>query len=188
MKVLSVVGARPQFIKAAAVSRVLRRRHEEILVHTGQHYDDALSGVFFRELGLPCRRSTWVSDPDRTPSKPRRCWWPWSGRCWRHDPTGCWCTGTPTPRSRGRWRRPSCACRWRTLRPACEATIAGMPEEQNRIVADHLAELLLCPTQTAMGHLEREGLGSRALLVGRCDGGHPAVEPAACHLARVAGG
>src|ERR1700722_19299615 len=52
MRILTVVGNRPQFIKAAAVSGPLRERHEEILVHTGQHYDDSLSRVFFSELGL----------------------------------------------------------------------------------------------------------------------------------------
>ena len=51
--VLTVVGARPQFIKAAPVSRVLRQRHEEVLVHTGQHYDENLSSVFFEELHIP---------------------------------------------------------------------------------------------------------------------------------------
>ena len=53
MKILTVIGNRPQFIKAAAVSPRLRRAHEEVLVHTGQHFDDALSAVFFAELGLP---------------------------------------------------------------------------------------------------------------------------------------
>ena len=53
MSVLSVVGARPQFVKAFAVSEALRERHDEILVHTGQHYDDAMSDVFFRELPIP---------------------------------------------------------------------------------------------------------------------------------------
>ena len=55
MKLLSIVGARPQFIKAAMVTRALRRRPAvtEILVHTGQHYDDNMSDVFFRELGIP---------------------------------------------------------------------------------------------------------------------------------------
>jgi UDP-GlcNAc3NAcA epimerase len=52
MKILTVVGNRPQFIKAAAVSALLRERHEEVLVHTGQHYDDSLSRVFFDQLGL----------------------------------------------------------------------------------------------------------------------------------------
>src|SRR5260370_20650092 len=53
VKVLTVVGARPQFIKAAPVSRVLRRQHEEFLVHTGQHYDDEMSDLFFRQLEIP---------------------------------------------------------------------------------------------------------------------------------------
>src|ERR1043166_5656495 len=53
MKVVSLVGNRPQFVKAAAVSRRLRERHTELLVHSGQHYDDELSAVFFRELDLP---------------------------------------------------------------------------------------------------------------------------------------
>ncbi|HEY6397432.1 MAG TPA: UDP-N-acetylglucosamine 2-epimerase, partial [Solirubrobacteraceae bacterium] len=53
MKVLTVIGNRPQFVKASAVSGPLRREHAEVLVHTGQHYDSTLSAVFFRELGIP---------------------------------------------------------------------------------------------------------------------------------------
>jgi UDP-N-acetylglucosamine 2-epimerase len=53
VRILSVVGARPQFIKAAPVHRALSASHDALLVHTGQHYDDNMSGVFFRELGLP---------------------------------------------------------------------------------------------------------------------------------------
>ncbi|MBV8735595.1 MAG: UDP-N-acetylglucosamine 2-epimerase, partial [Solirubrobacterales bacterium] len=53
MKVLTVIGNRPQFIKAAAVTPELRRAHEEVMVHTGQHFDEELSAVFFNELGLP---------------------------------------------------------------------------------------------------------------------------------------
>src|SRR5260370_25349741 len=53
MKVVPVVGARPQFVKAAAVSRELRKRHKEVLLHTGQHYDYLMSGVFFDGLEIP---------------------------------------------------------------------------------------------------------------------------------------
>src|SRR3982751_3322981 len=53
MRVVTVIGNRPQFVKAGAVSRRLRERHDEAIVHTGQHYDDAMSRVFFEELALP---------------------------------------------------------------------------------------------------------------------------------------
>ncbi|MCL1808750.1 MAG: UDP-N-acetylglucosamine 2-epimerase, partial [Clostridiales bacterium] len=53
MKICTIVGARPQFIKAAALSRLLREKHEELLIHTGQHFDFDMSGVFFKELGIP---------------------------------------------------------------------------------------------------------------------------------------
>ena len=53
VRVVTIVGNRPQFVKAAAVSRLLRKSHEELLVHTGQHYDDELSRVFFDELEIP---------------------------------------------------------------------------------------------------------------------------------------
>src|SRR5437764_10532796 len=53
MHVVTVVGNRPQFVKAAAVSLPLRREHDELLIHTGQHYDDELSRIFFDELGIP---------------------------------------------------------------------------------------------------------------------------------------
>src|SRR5436190_19934105 len=53
MRLVTVIGNRPQFVKAAAVSKLVREQHEELLVHTGQHYDDELSRVFFDELGVP---------------------------------------------------------------------------------------------------------------------------------------
>src|SRR5262245_32093759 len=53
LRVLTVLGARPQFVKASALSHLLRQDHDEILVHTGQHYDAEMSDVFFRELGIP---------------------------------------------------------------------------------------------------------------------------------------
>ena len=53
MKIVSIMGARPQFIKAATVSTALRRQHQELLLHTGQHYDENMSKVFFEDLGIP---------------------------------------------------------------------------------------------------------------------------------------
>ena len=73
MKIVSIVGARPQFIKAAAVSRELRKRHQEILVHTGQHYDYEMSGVFFDGLELPARRQPRSRLRFARQRKPARC-------------------------------------------------------------------------------------------------------------------
>ena len=64
MKICTIVGARPQFIKAVALSRVLRKEHEEVLIHTGQHYDHNMSDIFFDELSIPCLLYTSPSPRD----------------------------------------------------------------------------------------------------------------------------
>ena len=64
-KICTVVGARPQFIKLAVVSRVLRNRFQEVLVHTGQHYDPGMSEVFFEEMDIPKPITTWASPAER---------------------------------------------------------------------------------------------------------------------------
>jgi len=172
VKVLTVVGARPQFVKAAPVSRALRARHTEILVHTGQHYDDAMSAAFFRDLEIP--------EPDvnlEVGSGPHGVM---TGEMLRrlepvmleHQPDGIIVYGDTNstlaaavvasklayPGDRRPWLA-HVEAGLRSFNPR-------MPEERNRIVADHLSDLLLAPTETAMEHLDREGLGGRAELVG----------------------
>ena len=74
MRIVSVVGTRPQLIKAAALQPVLRRDHDEIFVDTGQHYDDAMAGNFFGELGLARARTTpWASAAAATATRPAGC-------------------------------------------------------------------------------------------------------------------
>lgn len=166
MKVVSVVGARPQFIKAAAVSRVLRRQHEEVLLHTGQHYDDLMSDVFFRELDLP--------RPDVNLGV---------GSASHGRQTGEMLIGIERVLQE---ERPD----WVLIYGDTNSTLAGalaaaklgiplahveaglrsfnrtMPEEINRVVADRLSDLLFCPTQTAVENLAREGITSGVHLVG----------------------
>ncbi len=172
MKILSVVGARPQFVKAAAVSRVLRRSHDELLVHTGQHYDDAMSAALFRDLEIPPPDLNLEvgSGPHgaQTADIMRRLE-PVIGD---NQPDGVLVYGDTNstlaaavvaskvayPGGRHPWLA-HVEAGLRSFNPA-------MPEERNRIVADHLSDLLLAPTPAAIEHLVREGLADRSELVG----------------------
>ena len=172
MRILTVVGARPQFIKAAPVSRQLRPRHQEILVHTGQHYDDAMSTAFFRELELP--------DPDLNLGIGSGPHGAQTGEMLRalepvlleHQPDGVLIYGDTNSTLAGALaaakvaypggRRPWLAHVEAGLRSFNRA----MPEERNRAVADHLADLLLAPTPTAARQLAAERLEARCEMVG----------------------
>ena len=172
MKVLTVVGARPQFVKAAPLSRALRVDHEEILVHTGQHYDDNMSASFFRELELPAPdhnlevgsgSHAWVT------AEMLRRLDPVIGE---HEPDGIVVHGDTTSTLAGALAAAKVAYAG-GRRPWLAHVEAGLrsfnrrtPEERNRVVADHLADVLLAPTEVAMRHLAREGLAGRAELVG----------------------
>jgi UDP-N-acetylglucosamine 2-epimerase len=194
MKVLTVVGARPQFVKAAPVSRHLRRTHTEILVHTGQHYDDAMSAAFFRDLALP--------EPDvnlEVGSGPHGAV---TGEMMRRlepvmfdqQPDGVVVYGDTNSTLAAAvvtsklafdgGRRPWLA----HVEAGLRSFNRGMPEEHNRIAADHLGDLLLAPSEAAMRHLAREGLAARAELVGdvMVDAHGWAAERAGDHLPPVA--
>ena len=172
MKVLTVVGARPQFVKAAPVSRVLAIRHEELLVHTGQHYDDAMSGSFFRDLEMaPLALNLEVgSGPhaSQTAEIMRRL----DPIIAEEEPDGVLVYGDTNSTLAGALvaskvqyrdgRRP-----WLShVEAGLRSFNPAMPEERNRIVADHLSDLLLAPTPAAMENLAHEGLGERSELVG----------------------
>jgi UDP-GlcNAc3NAcA epimerase len=172
VRVLTVVGARPQFVKAAPVSRALRIDHDEILVHTGQHYDDAMSAAFFRDLEIP--------EPDVNLDVGSGTHGAMTGEILRrlepvvleHEPDAVLVYGDTNSTLAAAvvtcklaytdGRRPWLA----HVEAGLRSFNPRMPEERNRIVADHLSDLLLAPTETAMDHLAREGLVTRAELVG----------------------
>jgi UDP-N-acetylglucosamine 2-epimerase len=166
MRIVSIVGARPQFVKAAAVSRVLRSRHEEYLVHTGQHYDYEMSGIFFDGLELP--------RPDTNLEV---------GSGAHGAQTGAILAGIEQVLADV---RPDALLIYgdtnSTLAGALAASKMGvpvvhveaglrsynrrMPEEINRVLADHLSNMLLCPGETAVRNLAAEGITRGVHVIG----------------------
>ena len=194
MRILTVVGARPQFVKAAPISRALRRSHSEILVHTGQHYDDAMSASFFRDLEIP--------EPDVNLEVGSGSHGAMTGEMLRglepvmleHAPDGVLIYGDANSTLAAAivasklqfagGRRPWLA----HVEAGLRSFNRRMPEERNRIVADHLADLLLAPSRAAMTNLRNEGLAARGKLVGdvMVDAHRWATARAAAHLPAVA--
>lgn len=161
-----MIGNRPQFVKAAAVSRLLRERHDELLVHTGQHYDDELSTVFVEELGIPRPErelgigggsNTWQTarmlealDPLLEQERPELVL--------VYGDTNSTLAGGLAAAQR---RIPVAH-----VEAGMRSFDRSMPEELNRVLTDHLSELLLCPSATAVRNLEREGVTGTVRLVG----------------------
>jgi UDP-GlcNAc3NAcA epimerase len=166
MNVLSVVGARPQFVKADAVSRVLRQRHTEMLVHTGQHYDDALSGVFFRQLALPAPDIHLGIGSGSHGAQTAAMLVALERAMRDRQPDWVLVYGDTNSTLAGALAAAKLGLRLAHVEAGLRSFNRAMPEEHNRVVTDHVADLLLCPTETAMAHLRREGLQERAVLVG----------------------
>src|SRR6478672_826987 len=166
MRIVTVIGNRPQFVKAAAVSRPLRERHEELIVNTGQHYDDELSRVFFEELDVPApARELGIGDGSAT------------SQTWRMlgalepvleelGPDVVLVYGDTNSTLAGALA----AAQMRTPVAHVEAGMRSfdrnMPEELNRVLADHASDLLFVPTTTAVDNLAREGIHDGVHLVG----------------------
>jgi UDP-N-acetylglucosamine 2-epimerase (non-hydrolysing)/UDP-GlcNAc3NAcA epimerase len=166
VRIATIVGNRPQFVKAAAVTRQLRRAHEELLIHTGQHYDEELSRIFFEELAVPSPDRELGVGSGSTPEQTARIlarlepvlseWWPDLALVYGDTNStlagalGAAQLGIPVAHVEAGMRSGDWA----------------MPEELNRVLTDHASELLFCSTEAAVANLRRECAHGRIELVG----------------------
>ena len=166
MRILTVIGNRPQFVKAAAVSHVLRSEHDELLVHTGQHYDDELSRVFFDELGVPPPDRQLGAGGGTNTQQTARILGLLEGELADANPDLALVYGDTNSTLAGALAAAQAGVPVAHVEAGMRSFDRTMPEELNRVLTDHASDLLLCSTQVAMTNLEREGVIGESHLVG----------------------
>jgi UDP-GlcNAc3NAcA epimerase len=166
MRIISVVGNRPQFVKAAAVSALLRERHDERIVHTGQHYDDELSRVFFDELGIPAPdRQLDAGSGSNTAQSARML----SGLELAYAelrPELVLVYGDTNSTLAGALAAAQARIPLAHVEAGMRSFDRAMPEELNRVLTDHASDVLLCSTPVAVENLAAEGIRDGVHLVG----------------------
>jgi UDP-GlcNAc3NAcA epimerase len=169
MKIVTVIGARPQFIKAAAVSNLLRgdSSFTEVLVHTGQHYDANMSDVFFQELGIPAPQYHLGIGSGGHGQQTGRMLEQIEQVLLREKPAVVLIYGDTNSTLAGALAAVKLHIPVAHVEAGLRSFNRRMPEEINRVVSDHLSHWLFAPTQAAVDNLAREGLsGDKVRLVG----------------------
>jgi len=158
MNVLSIVGARPQFVKAAAVSRQLREDHDETLVHTGQHYDAELSDVFFEELAIPEPDHHLGVGSDSHAAQTAEMMVEIERVVADADPDVVLVYGDTNSTLAGALVAAKESTPLAHVEAGLRSGDFSMPEEVNRVLTDHCSDLLFAPTTAARENLAREGI------------------------------
>ncbi len=170
MKVVTVVGARPQFVKAAAVSRAIASesagRLSEVLVHTGQHYDENMSGVFFDELGIPPPAHNLEISGGSHGAMTGRMLEAVEKVLLAEKPDWLLIYGDTNSTLAGALAAAKLHIPVAHVEAGLRSFNMRMPEEVNRILSDRVSSLLFCPTSTAVLNLAAEGISHNVHNVG----------------------
>ncbi|WP_027409262.1 non-hydrolyzing UDP-N-acetylglucosamine 2-epimerase [Anoxybacteroides tepidamans] len=166
MKIVTVLGARPQFIKAAPVSRVLRKKHTEIIIHTGQHYDANMSDIFFEELNIP-KPDYYLGVGSGNHGKQ-------TGEMLikieeivlKEQPDYVLVYGDTNSTLAGALVAAKLHVPVIHIEAGLRSFNKKMPEEINRIMTDHVSEFLFCPTDTAVENLKNENITRNVINIG----------------------
>ena len=166
MKVLSVVGARPQFIKAAVLSRALSRSHHEVLLHTGQHYDDCMSGQFLRELELPTADYELGVGSGTHAQQTAKMLVGIEEAIVREQPGAMVVFGDTNSTLAGALAAAKVGIKIAHVEAGLRSFNRSMPEEVNRVLVDHLSTWLFCPSDSSAKNLATEGISQGVHVVG----------------------
>jgi UDP-GlcNAc3NAcA epimerase len=166
VRIASIIGTRPQLIKAAALSPVLRTEHDEILVDTGQHYDEDLAGEHFASLGLGRPEHTLGIGSGPAAGQTGRMLIAIGDLLAAERPDAVLVYGDTNSTLAGALAGAKSRLPVAHVEAGLRSFDRRMPEETNRIVADHVALWLFAPTPTAVRNLEAEGIRDGILLVG----------------------
>jgi UDP-GlcNAc3NAcA epimerase len=166
MRIATIVGTRPQLIKAAALGPALRARHNEILVDTGQHWDDEMAGAFFSELNLP-RPNYSLGMGGSTSAEQIGGMVPAIARVLSTEgPDAVLVYGDTNSTLAGALAGATVGVPVAHVEAGLRSFDRRMPEELNRVLVDHVAQWLFAPTPTAVANLENEGIRAGVVLVG----------------------
>ncbi|MFN8385328.1 MAG: UDP-N-acetylglucosamine 2-epimerase (non-hydrolyzing) [Anaerolineales bacterium] len=166
MKIISVVGARPEFIQATPVSRALRKSHHEILVHTGQHYDYKMSQTFFDELGIPAPDHNLEVGSGSHAGQTAEILVRFEEIVLKENPDLIIIRGDTNSTLAGALVASKLHIPVVHIEAGERSYDRRMPEEINRLVADQLSSAYFCVSQTAVKQLAREGITENVFWVG----------------------
>jgi UDP-N-acetylglucosamine 2-epimerase len=166
MKVMNIVGARPEFIQTAPVTRAIRKRHTEILVHTGQHYDDNMSAVFFSDLGIPAPELNLGVGGGSHATMTGQMLIKLEQAMQEQKPDWVLVFGDTNSTIAAALAAAKIHIPVAHIEAGLRSYDRKMPEEINRVMTDHLSTLLFPPTQVAVENLKKEGITQGVHLVG----------------------